>query len=404
MENASRVQKLLHQQSAIARFGTFALGQSDLMVILTEAARVCAEGLSVPYCKICRYRETENDLLVIAGYGWEEGILGHIVSAADTSSPHGRAFTTGEPVICEDIRAHHGYDLPPFYADHGIISTIDVVIKGSGKPYGVLEIDNDTQHTYDDHDINFLTGFANILAEAVSTANRTALLQDTIERMEVLVQDKDRLLEQKKFLAEELQHRVRNNLQLVSGMLGAQIGKTTDREARRGLETIARRVATLAQVYDQLLGTEMTRSIDFGKYLSSLCVNLSEFQEAPGNRVTLSCQSESILLDLDVVTALGIVVAELVANSYEHAFPEREGQIELTVCRDPAQPGEAVMTISDNGTGFTPTAESKRHGLGLVRRLVEEVRGRVSVTSDEGTSWRIHFPTAQPADGPDPPC
>jgi len=402
MENASRVQKLLRQQSAIAGFGTFALGQSDLMVILTEAARVCAEGLSVPYCKICRYREKENDLLIIAGYGWEEGMLGHVVSAADASSPQGRAFTTGEPIICEDLRENHGFELPAFYNDHDIISTIDVVIKGNGTPYGVLEIDNDIQHTYDDHDIDFLTGFANVLAEAVSTAKRTALLQTTIHRMEALVKDKDRLLDQKKVLAEELQHRVRNNLQLVSGMLVAQMEKTTDSAGHRGLQSIARRVATLAQVYDQLLGTEMTRAIDFGEYVNSLCANLAEFQEVPGKRVTIACQSEAILLDLDVVTALGIVVAELVANSYEHAFTAGVGQIKLTVCRDAAQPDVAIMTITDNGTGFMPLSESKRHGLGLVRRLVEEVRGTVSVTGKQGTSWRICFPTPQIAVASDP--
>ena len=53
---------------------------------------------------------------------------------------------------------------------HGIVSTIDVVIKGDDQPYGVLEIDNDEQHDYDQHDIDFLTGFANVLAEAVATS------------------------------------------------------------------------------------------------------------------------------------------------------------------------------------------------------------------------------------------
>ena len=144
---------------------------------------------------------------------------------------------------------------PPFYAEHGIISTIDVVIKGDDQPYGVLEIDNDEQHDYDQHDIDFLTGFANVLAEAVATSARTAILQTTIEQMKALVGEKDRLLDQKKVLAEELQHRVRNNLQLVYGMLSKQLDDTADEAGQRGLKAIARRVSTLAQVYDHLLGT-----------------------------------------------------------------------------------------------------------------------------------------------------
>lgn len=394
-QDAARIQKLLRQQSAIARFGTFALGQTDLNAVLTEAARVCAEGLSVPFCKVCRYREAENDLLIIAGYGWDEGILGHVVSRADASSPQGRAFTTGQPVICEDLRTDHGFQLPAFYADHGIISTIDVIIKGMGRPYGVLEIDNNKQHNYDNHDIDFLTGFANVLAEAVSTSNRTSFLKTTIEQMKILVQEKDRLLDQKKVLAEELQHRVRNNLQLVSGMLSVQMENTSDEACHRGLRSIVRRVSTLAQVYDQLLGTEMTRTIDFGEYVKSLCDNLSEFQDVPGGEVALRCEIETILLDLDVVTALGIVVAELVTNSYEHAFPEGRGTIKVSLRRDPTDSRHAILTTADSGNGFTAPVESKRHGLGLVRRLIEEVRGVVTLTSDRRTEWCIRFPTAE---------
>jgi two-component sensor histidine kinase len=144
--------------------------------------------------------------------------------------------------------------------------------------------------------------------------------------MKVLVEEKDRLLEQRKVLAEELQHRVRNNLQLVYGMLSKQLHDTPDEAGQRGIKAIARRVSTLAQVYDHLLGTGlMTRTTDFGSYLKSLCVNLAEIQATAKDTVTLTCDSDSLILDLDVVTALGIVVAELVTNSYDHAFPGGKG-------------------------------------------------------------------------------
>jgi len=389
------VSKLLRQQAAIARFGSFALRQVDLMKVLTEAARVCAEGLSVPFCKVCRYRPEENDLLIEAGYGWQAGVVGHVVSRADQSSPQGLAFTTGKPSICNDLREDTSFKLPNFYTEHGIISTIDVVIKGDGQPYGVLEIDNDEQHDYDEQDIIFLTAFANVVAEAVATAARTAVLQATIEQMKILVEEKDRLLDQKKVLAEELQHRVRNNLQLVYGMLGKQLDDTRDQVEQQGLKAIARRVSTLAQVYDHLLGTEMSRTTDFGAYVEGLCLNLEELQAQPGSAVTLTCNSEKVILDLDVVTAMGIVVAELVTNSYEHAFPGDKGAITVLVRRTAAAVGMATMTIRDNGIGFETEAHSnKRHGLGLVRRLVEQVRGTAMLDTDQGTLWTIRFPIA----------
>src|SRR5450432_1693116 len=393
-DEGAKVGKLLRQQTAIARFGSFGLRESDLLKVLTEAARVCAESLSVPFAKVCRYRAAKNDLLIEAGHGWNVGVIGTIESA-DPSSPQGRAFVTGEPSICNDVRKDNSFELPGFYAAHSIVSTVDVVIhaKEDATPYGVLEIDNDQQHDYDQHDIDFLTGFANVLAEAVATSARTGVLQRTIERMKVLVEEKDRLLEQKKVLAEELQHRVRNNLQLVYGMLSKQLGDTPDAAGQRGIKAISRRVSTLAQVYDHLLGSEMTRTTDFGSYVRSLCLNLAEIQAAPGGSVTLTCDSDAIVLDLDVVTALGIVVAEVVTNSYDHAFPDgKRGSIVVSVRR--ADDDMATMRISDDGTGFLTKAESKRHGLGLVRRLVEQIRGSAVVNSDHGTMWTIKIPVA----------
>jgi signal transduction histidine kinase len=195
---AANVERLLRQQAAIARFGSFALRERDLDKILTEGIQVCADGLGVRFGKVCRYRPEQNDLLIVAGCGWQRGVVGHAMSRADMSSPQGRAFITGEPLICRDLHTDVGFDLPPFYAVHGIISTVDVIIKGKdNQPFGILEIDSDKQHDYDQYDINFLTTFANILAEAVSTAARGAALQLSVDRMKALVEEKDRLLTEK---------------------------------------------------------------------------------------------------------------------------------------------------------------------------------------------------------------
>jgi two-component sensor histidine kinase len=397
MDDAARVRKLLRQQAAIAGFGSFALRQPDLLKTLTEAARVCAEGLNVPFSKVCRYREAENDLLIEAGHGWAAGVVGHVVSRADMTSPQGRAFVTGEPSICDDLRQDNEFEPPSFYATHGIISTIDVVIKGAdeGHPYGVLEIDSDAQHIYDANDVIFLTAFANVLAEAVATSARAAILQATLERMKDLVAEKDRLLDQKNILAAELQHRVRNNLQLVYVMLEKLVDETPDKSGQRGIKAVARRVSALADVYDHLLGAEMTGTTDFGSYLKSLCVNLQEIQGGgPNGPITLTCNSYALALDLDVVTALGIVAAELVTNSYDHAFPDGAGTITVVAQPTPGDVHSATMIIHDDGIGIATLANSKRRGLGLVRRLVEQVGGAATLDVQRGTRWTIKFPVA----------
>jgi two-component sensor histidine kinase len=377
------VEKLLRQQAALAAFGSFAFREPDLLKILTEAARICAASLEVPFCKVCRYRAVEDDLLIEAGCGWDLGVVGHVISQANESSPQGRAYTTGEPVIISNLSEANNLTLPAFYPQHGIVSTVDVVIPGfEGAPFGVLEVDSPSQHQYDVHDINFLTGFANVLAEAVATATRVKALRA--------------LVDEKNLLAEELQHRVRNNLQMVSGML-ANYARLADGSARHGINQIVRRVTTLAQIYDSLLGVGLSSTIDLGAYLRELCESLPGLQDGRSRRVDLVCHADLVLLGLDGVTALGMVVAELVTNSYNHAFPDQDGTITVALVHPAGD--DATLTIRDNGVGFVAAAESARHGVGLVRRLIRRMGGTLDVYSDNGTVCTLTFPVPAPSDG-----
>jgi two-component sensor histidine kinase len=380
--NDPEVGRLLLQQEALAEFGSFAFRETDLMAILTEAARICAASLEVPFCKICRYRSQENDLLIVAGCGWDTGVIGRVISQADDSSPQGRAYVTREPVIIRNLQESNDLVLPPFYAQHGIVSTVDVVIKGlEGAPYGVLEIDSPTPHAYNRHDITFLTGFANVLAEAVATQTRVQALKAVVE--------------EKNLLAQEMHHRVRNNLFLIQGMLDVHAGSLADGLPKQGIETIARRVMTLAQVYEHLLGTGMSHDLDFGAYVRTLCASLPDLEIAQTHNIDLTCTADSVLmLALQKVSTIGMVIAELVSNSYGHAFSnDRNGTISVSLSG--SQPnGSATLTVKDDGIGFDGVAVSDRHGLKLVRRLAKQVDGSLDLKSDDrGTTWKLTFPT-----------
>ena len=371
------VEKLLRQQTALAAFGSFAFREPDPLRVLTEAARICAASLDVPFCKICRYRAAEDDLLIEAGWGWHLGVVGRVVSQADESSPQGRAFITGQPVIIRDINTANNLALPAFYREHGVISTVDVVIQAiDGAPYGVLEIDSTRQHQYDEHDVDFLTGFANVLAEAVATATRVKALREALEAKNLLV--------------EELHHRVRNNLQMITGMLDNYARTRATGMARDGIDLIVRRVTTLAQVHDSLLGVGLNGTVDLAGYLQALCVSLPAVQAVHSRPVYITCHAEPVMLGVDETTALGMAVAELVTNSYDHAFPDRGGTISVTLTR--SGPATAVLTVQDDGAGFPAKFTASRNGLSLVKRLVERIGGTVDTHFNAGTVWKLGFP------------
>ncbi len=231
----------------------------------------------------------------------------------------------------------------------------------------------------------------------LSTLRETANLRSAISQIEEIIVENNRLLDERRrllsekdVLAEELQHRVRNNLQLVFGMLNQQIDVHGD-TADGSIAIIARRVIVLATIYDQLLGKGLSRTIDFDRYLRSLCASLHELRAAQDLEVTLSCDGEPtpLPLDVDSVTVLGIVLVEIVSNAYIHGFPDGKGEIHvgLAPCNV-----SASLTIGDNGVGFVDPPSSKRRGLGLVRRLMEQIGGTASVVSDCGTKWTLIFP------------
>jgi two-component sensor histidine kinase len=379
-----RVAMLLRREKALATFGTFAFREAALQPILDEAARVCADCLDVPFSKICKYQPNQNDLLVVAGYGWNPGVVGSAISLADESSPQGRAFTTGRPQLCANIAEENSYKLPPFYPVHRILSTVDVLVAAkNGPPFGVLEVDSQVSDAFDEHDIDFLTGFANVLAEAVVTGARSEELRQTIIRMEELIEEKETL-------SQELKHRVRNSLHLVYGMLTSQLDGDHDAATMAAFRSIALRVMGLAQVFDHLLGVGMSRVINFGDYVSALCNNLPDLYGE--ENVRLTCAAESFEVDLDEATALGIVITELVNNSYLHAFPSGVGEISVSL---QVASGRASLLIADDGVGFVEV-ETKRRGMGLVRRLVQQVGGTLTREVGPGSKWMIVLPDRVP--------
>ena len=97
------------------------------------------------------------------------------------------------------------------------------------------------------------------------------------------------------------------------------------------------------------------------------------------------------MLDLDTVTAIGPVVSELIANSYSHSFQDVTVSITVSLSVNP-QGDEATIVFADTGVGFTDTDDSKRHGLGLMKRLMEQANGSATLRSDHGAEWTLKFP------------
>jgi two-component sensor histidine kinase len=180
-------------------------------------------------------------------------------------------------------------------------------------------------------------------------------------------------------------------------MLSSHMKLATGLEERASVKGIIRRVVTLAEVYEQLLGTGMGSEIDLGDYLRSLCGSLPRLQHDTPDGIVVVCEVESIPVGPDAVAALGMVVAELVANSFEHAFPAGTGTITVDLRRSGERGDGAVLAVGDDGISFVEPPRQQAPRGGSVRRLVQQVRGTAELVSGKGTARTFHLPMPPPA-------
>ena len=160
-----------------------------------------------------------------------------------------------------------------------------------------------------------------------------------------------------------------------------------------GFEAISRRIIALSRVYDHLLGTGLQQNVDVSEYSRHSVRDLTTVESAKHPDIKITYDMQRTLVNLDMMSALGLVVTELLANCFEHAFPDDKGSIHISLAMTPV--GEKlILTIRDDGVGFPILVNSKRNGIGLVKRLIEQLGGTTTVRSDHGTEWVLTVPTA----------
>jgi hypothetical protein len=109
----------LRHRDLLAELGTEALRSRELDPLLAEASRIVAEGMGTQFAKVLEYHPAENNLLVRAGVGWREGVVGQATLGADDASPAGYALKTSEPVIANDLATEQRFRTPALLAEHG---------------------------------------------------------------------------------------------------------------------------------------------------------------------------------------------------------------------------------------------------------------------------------------------
>ncbi|MCC6398218.1 MAG: PAS domain S-box protein [Bacteroidetes bacterium] len=199
-------------------------------------------------------------------------------------------------------------------------------------------------------------------------------------------------LREKELLLKEIHHRVKNNLQVISSLLGIQAQRVTDPVALEAYADSIRRIRSMALVHEKLYRSQDVPQIDYREYLHSVAEDLHHSLRRDG--VELRVEAEPIMLGIDVAVPCGLIANELVSNALKHAFPGgNHGTVLVSFKR--LRDGMLQLEVQDNGVGF-PAALDVRTissmGMSIIRTLTEQISGSLTLDRAEGTRFTVVFP------------
>jgi len=370
------LQQRIRQQELLAQLGVTALRGTPFVELVNQTVRVAAEGLRAELCKVLEYIPSENRLLMRAGVGWHDGLIGVATVGADLASPSGFALRTGKPVISNHLESEERFRTPELLAEHGVRRAINVILQGDGEPYGVLEVDSRSEGEFTETDIAFLQGAANILGMAIERQRHERGLKAALEHQKVLVK--------------EINHRVKNSLQLVSALLNLQAGN--DPEIGGLLRQASGRIMAIGRAHDRLYRSQQIDKIELADYLSAICKDLEEV--APNCDVSFDA-SEALFLTTDRAVGVALIVTELVVNAAKHAYPAgARGRIWFRLTRPDSE--LASVSVRDAGVGLPAdfdAMKSGRLGMRLTRALAKQTGGQLRIERHSpGTEFILELP------------
>jgi len=208
------------------------------------------------------------------------------------------------------------------------------------------------------------------------------------DELERVVLERTQALEERNILLREVYHRVKNNLQVVDGMVMLQALKIADPEARDALTGLSARIQALGLVHQQLMGSQDLSTFDVAPFLRELIQNIAG--GAADDRVALSVDASPLRVGLDFAIPLGLLVTELVTNSLKHAFPVGVGVVRVRL--QPHGIAQVALSVSDDGVGQSQAVTESGLGSGIVTRLVAQLGGLMSVRTVGGTTTTIVVP------------
>jgi two-component sensor histidine kinase/CheY-like chemotaxis protein len=205
-------------------------------------------------------------------------------------------------------------------------------------------------------------------------------------------------LREKEVLLQEIHHRVKNNLQIISSLLKLQSNLIKDNKTLELLKSTQNRIKSMVVIHDRLYKSKDFARINFDEFIQSLSTHLFNSYGVDAKAIKINLDIKDVFLDINTAIPCGLIVNELLSNSLKYAFPDgKKGEISIAI--HPLDKNEMELIVSDNGAGLPEEIDIKQTkslGLHLVTILVEDqLQGDIKLDRTGGTRFYIRIKVSQ---------
>jgi PAS domain S-box-containing protein len=219
---------------------------------------------------------------------------------------------------------------------------------------------------------------------------------DVSERLR-LEREQERSLKEKEILLREVNHRVKNNLQLISAMIRLESDGSPNAVIEKFVKDTVSRISSIAIIHEMLYIKDDMAEIAVAQYLREIWRNLAEMYSVPGCIVRVEVDAADLRLDLNRMVPLGLITNEMLTNSLKYAFSGRtSGRISIAMTLDRPS-GQYVYVFMDDGIGLPPSFDAiafKNLGMTFIHSLALQLGGTISMKSGNGLEYELRFPVA----------
>jgi len=200
-------------------------------------------------------------------------------------------------------------------------------------------------------------------------------------------------LKEKESLLSELQHRVKNSLTMITSMVDIEIDNTDNEKIKKTINRISDRIMSISQLYSLLYTSESLNEIKLSEYLRNIITTLESSYSFTDKNISIKTNFDSVYLDVKRAIPMGLILTELVTNSFKHGFTDLDkGHIEILLKNTN---NELKMSVNDNGVGLPKSFvinSSHSLGLKLVELLTSQIMGTLNIDTTKGTSFKLSVP------------